>query len=276
MSPAPSAPLVLDPGATVIIGLTGEAGAGKDSVAQALFGTGFRAIAFADALRAEVAEAWRVDVRMLIDRVLKETPLPALAIGMCNSPGFLRWAVHRGYGLHEPRSARWLMQHWGTEYRRGQDPGYWLRIVQAWLRRQLGLGNRRLIVTDVRFEIASGHGLARLGPADMHHRARIGLGLEVVIEADHAVHLGARQVQRLRHPPDRLRRHKTEAVHDAVQHLQQPARQMTAGGDRRVDRIGAHAAQSTDFLGPPGSGASAAAAPSTRPTAQPVIRSAPL
>ena len=151
MSPAPSAPLVLDPGATVIIGLTGEAGAGKDSVAQALFGTGFRAIAFADALRAEVAEAWRVDVRMLIDRVLKETPLPALAIGMCNSPGFLRWAVHRGYGLHEPRSARWLMQHWGTEYRRGQDPGYWLRIVQAWLRRQLGLGNRRLIVTDVRF-----------------------------------------------------------------------------------------------------------------------------
>jgi hypothetical protein len=133
-----------------LIGLTGKPGAGKDSCAEALRAHGYQTIAFADALRAEVAQAWRIDQRMLSDRATKEWPLPALAIGMCSDPHFLHWAVHREHSLQEPRSARWIMQHWGTEYRRAQDEDYWVRVVQRWARQRVGLGNNHLAVTDVR------------------------------------------------------------------------------------------------------------------------------
>ena len=70
-----------------------------------------------DALRMEVAQAWRVDVRMLAHRPTKEWPLPALAIGMCGDPFFVTWAAGQELNLHEPRSPRWIMQRWGTEFR---------------------------------------------------------------------------------------------------------------------------------------------------------------
>jgi len=133
-----------------LIGLTGPAGSGKDSAADALRPHGYQSIAFADALRAEIAAAWRVDQRLLSDRATKELPLPALAIGMCCEPAFLHWAVYHGHSLHEPRSARWLMQRWGTEFRRSSNPDYWVHVVRHWVRRQTGIGCNRLIVTDVR------------------------------------------------------------------------------------------------------------------------------
>lgn len=134
-----------------LIGLTGQPGTGKDACAEALRAHGYQSIAFADALRAEIAQAWRVDQRMLSDRPTKEWPLPALAIGMCGDPHFLHWAVFHGHSLHEPRSARWLMQHWGTEYRRTGDPDHWLRVVERWVHSRTGVGCNHLVVTDVRF-----------------------------------------------------------------------------------------------------------------------------
>jgi hypothetical protein len=136
----------------MVLGLTGHPGSGKDSCAAALDAHGFRPIAYADALRHEVADAWRVDVRMLTDRVTKETALPALAIGMCGEPRFLHWAVFHGHSLHEPRSPRWVLQRWGTEFRRGQDPDYWVRQVERWIGRRTGLGHTRFVITDVRMD----------------------------------------------------------------------------------------------------------------------------
>jgi hypothetical protein len=136
----------------MLLGLTGQPGSGKDSCAAALDAHGFRPIAFADALRHEIADAWRVDVRMLTDRVTKETALPALAIGMCGEPRFLHWAVFHGHSLHEPRSPRWVLQRWGTEFRRSQDPDYWVRQVERWIGRRTGLGHTRFVITDVRMD----------------------------------------------------------------------------------------------------------------------------
>jgi hypothetical protein len=134
----------------VIVGLVGRAGSGKDSVATALARFGFCSLAFADALRIEISQAWRMDQRMLTDRVLKERPLPALAIGMCTQPEFMRWALSQDLDLHQPRSARWLMQQWGTDFRRAQNPDYWVRVVEQLARRKIGTGWRRIVITDVR------------------------------------------------------------------------------------------------------------------------------
>jgi hypothetical protein len=139
-------------GRRMLLGLIGYPGSGKDSCAEALAPYGFRPIAFADALRHEVADAWRVDVRMLTDRPTKETALPALAVGMCGEPRFLHWAVFHGHSLHEPRSPRWVLQRWGSEFRRSQDPAYWVRQVERWIGRRTGLGHTRFVVTDVRMD----------------------------------------------------------------------------------------------------------------------------
>ncbi len=139
-----------------LIALTGHAGAGKDTAASFLVSAaGYQAIAFADALRAEIVEAWRIDVRMLQDPATKEIPLPALAAGNCGDPGFVRYVqggVTGGrYMVAPPRSPRWVMQQWGDFQKRRHGDAYYADIVVRWLLRQAGTGWRRLVVTDLRF-----------------------------------------------------------------------------------------------------------------------------
>lgn len=136
--------------APLILALTGKPDVGKDTVAQILTPAhGFQSIAFADKLREEVSEHWRVDVRMLTDRSTKEWPIPALAAGMCSAPGFLRWIVDGGDTLTEPRSPRWALQNWAS-YQRRTVPDYYARVVDGWIRRQIGSGWNRLVVSDLR------------------------------------------------------------------------------------------------------------------------------
>lgn len=134
------------------IGLSGRSGSGKDAVADALRSYGFARVAFADALRVEVATAWRIGAEMLTARATKEMPLPLFAAGMCGDAAFVAWAMAKGYDLQEPRSARWVMQRWGTDFRRTQDPDYWVRQVRRWIGRRHGLGHTRTVVTDVRMD----------------------------------------------------------------------------------------------------------------------------
>lgn len=79
----------------LIIGLTGHAGAGKDSAALCLLASAWRSIAFADALRVEIAAAWRIDVRMLTERATKDTPMRALCVGQADHRDWLAFACAR-------------------------------------------------------------------------------------------------------------------------------------------------------------------------------------
>ena len=77
-----------------IIALTGQAGSGKDTAADMLVGAcRFTKLAFADALRREVAAAFRLDVdnmqSLLSDRAAKETPTTRLALIECRDFGFI-------------------------------------------------------------------------------------------------------------------------------------------------------------------------------------------
>ncbi|MET3916215.1 hypothetical protein ABID97_002997 [Variovorax sp. OAS795] len=133
-----------------VIAFTGKAGAGKDSAAAVLVNhRAFLSIAFGDALRREIAGAWRIDERMLSHRPTKELAIPALAVGMCGEPAFISWCFEGGESLHEPRSARWAMQQW-ADFQRRYRPAHYAGIVTRWIGRQASLGFRRIAVTDLR------------------------------------------------------------------------------------------------------------------------------
>lgn len=156
----------------MLIGLTGHAGTGKDSAAAVLCACGWKSIAFADALRLEVAAAWRVDERLLMDRRTKELPIRQLMAGGGMNASWLRWVSVTGISLIEPRSPRWVLQQWGS-FRRHADPLYWLQHVTYWVQYQRQHGVANLAVTDVRFtnEAAALRGLGghivRVHRADM-------------------------------------------------------------------------------------------------------------
>lgn len=143
-----------------IIGLTGPKGSGKDTVAALLrTHAGFYPLAFADALREEICDAWRFEPVYLMRPETKEHSLSDLALRRCQSDSFVGrmviWANQQGQplDLDAPRSPRQIMQWWGTEYRRAQDPDYWTSMLERRIERLLGSGNQnRLVVTDVRFD----------------------------------------------------------------------------------------------------------------------------
>ena len=139
-----------------IIGLTGPAGCGKDTVADLLVAhAGFTKMAFADPLRAEVATAFDIDVEHLQRRETKEHPLSALALRRCRNDGFIdriitvRSLHGQTIDLDAPRSPRQIMQWWGTDYRRHQHQNYWTAHMQG---RINGWPGFSFVITDCRFE----------------------------------------------------------------------------------------------------------------------------
>lgn len=148
---APTATQAAAPAPCPLIGFTGHAGAGKDSAATVLHAAGWQTIAFADALRIEIAAAFHIDVRLLTHPPTKDVPQRALAAGNGENANWLRFAAVNGHSLMEPRSPRWLMQQWGTEFRRRADPQHWVRQVLQWVQFERKRNPPGLAVTDVRF-----------------------------------------------------------------------------------------------------------------------------
>lgn len=141
-----------------IIGLTGPAGCGKDTVALVLTTHArFSQVNFADALRSELVSAFCVDQTLFTRRDLKEAPTEQLALSRCTADGFVgRMVVHHQkmslpLDLHAPQSPRRIMQWWGTEYRRWQDPTYWTRALIGRVHTQQQGHQYRHVIGDVRF-----------------------------------------------------------------------------------------------------------------------------
>lgn len=139
----------------VIIGLIAAKGAGKDSLAAAMAALGYTRLAFADALYAEVADAYGCTVADLQVRETKESPQPWLAPAVCRNKDFALYC--EGYlaregrtgGRQEPMSPREVLQQWGT-FRRQTDKEYWLKQVENVLRSPEAAG-MKYVITDVRF-----------------------------------------------------------------------------------------------------------------------------
>jgi hypothetical protein len=150
-------------GAPTIIGLTGFAGTGKDTVADLLrTHVRFGKCAFADQLRYEVSEAFSIEPLLLTHRPHKEDPHPALALAECKNNEFvgvlLRGAVYDQFEgsvedfLTAPRSPRQIMRLWGTEFRRASDTYYWTRQLTRQIKESVHYGSSRHVIADVRFQ----------------------------------------------------------------------------------------------------------------------------
>jgi hypothetical protein len=116
---------------TKIIGLTGLAGSGKDTVAKILVREhNFAGVAFADPIRAMLgALLFRVgaDGSWMTDRELKERPTPVVGV-----------------------SYRELAQTLGTEWGRAINPDFWVNIAGDRIERLIGAGCS-IVISDVRF-----------------------------------------------------------------------------------------------------------------------------
>ncbi len=122
----------------LVIGLAGQAGSGKNEVASYLAAKyGFVQFAFSDSIYHEVQQAYGfVAPAILRDRATKDSPHTAMRLAWCTDPDFkvvARRAIARDYpdtfGVLDDYelSPRWVLQVWGCEYRRAQDPNYWVK-----------------------------------------------------------------------------------------------------------------------------------------------------
>lgn len=122
---------------THLIGLAGLMGSGKDAVADILVDMGgYVKYGFGYALRYEIAD------------ILKTRECPD------DYPDNLRDIAELYYGKPEklwqkptPPLMRILLQEHGSEYRRAQDPDYWVRQVMEAI-----FLLPKVVLTDVRFE----------------------------------------------------------------------------------------------------------------------------
>jgi hypothetical protein len=130
-----------------LIGLAGPAGVGKDTVADYLVTNhGFTKFSFSDPLYEEVAQAFGIDKALLYDREKKEQPMEGLNYWFCTDKDFQRmmFKLLAADGVKYPGdwwpSPRWVLQRWGTDYRRAQDPEYWIKkavaFVEMWWKRE--------------------------------------------------------------------------------------------------------------------------------------------
>lgn len=145
-----------------IIGLHGATGAGKDTVADAMVRTGkFVKLAFADAVKRELVEAFDCPPKLFNDRALKEAPSDDLCLMSCTRDSFIDWYLSTPAGKQEfsltgacfysrPRTPRWLMQTWGTDYRKVTEPGYWIRKLIR--KMETYTPHHNFVISDVRFE----------------------------------------------------------------------------------------------------------------------------
>jgi hypothetical protein len=154
-----------------IIGLTGQAGHGKDTAALYIGDAWNRANnaractrAFADALRREVSQAFRVDMSLLLNPHTKETKTPQLTLNRCTDENFVKLCLGFEFPcvMNQPLTPRFVLQRWGTDYRRTQNPDYWVHKFDEQLRADVCKSAELVVVTDVRFvneaEMLRNHG----------------------------------------------------------------------------------------------------------------------
>lgn len=132
----------------IVLGITGHHNTGKTTVAQLLeTHTAARAMAFSDGIYAEVAQAFGCSILDLASRLGKTQPQRMLALQHCADKDFVQCVqAHAEGDLQTPRTPRQILEWWGSEYRRVQDPAYWVKHTQQRINHYRSYNCRRPIV----------------------------------------------------------------------------------------------------------------------------------
>jgi hypothetical protein len=120
---------------------------GKTTAAEPLIRRGFFKASFGDAVYEEVSQTFGVTVEELRSDEWKAKPINLLSIRSCDCDKYRAMLRAAGEDMSAPRTSRYHLQRWATEYRRGQDPLYWVKIVAEKLRDV----RENIVIDDLRF-----------------------------------------------------------------------------------------------------------------------------
>ena len=119
----------------MLVAFVGKKGSGKSTAAKSLEEEyGFVRHNFKDTLIAELKHK----MPLLLDELVR----------VCAALSDGEWTVDRLF-KEKPPVVRALLQNYGTEVRRADDPNYW---VDAWGQLASALSEKDIVVDDVRFE----------------------------------------------------------------------------------------------------------------------------
>ncbi len=122
----------------MIVGISGKSGSGKSTIAKHLVQKyGYTEIAFADALKREVQEKLPRTLKAYIQTVYPVTS---------HQMGYEKF-LHRLLYVQRDPVTRALLQEWGTDLRRNEDPMYWIKEYTERVQAQ-GLN---IVTPDCRF-----------------------------------------------------------------------------------------------------------------------------
>lgn len=131
----------------MIIGILGDAGAGKDTVADHLVSKyGFRKHQIAKKLYQQVAQTYRVSVESLANRQHKDTDIDEMSLIYCMDPAFVGFMLNKGFEMGQKLSPRTVLEQWG-DYRREQNRFYFLAPILDAVRAEPWFNH---VVSDVR------------------------------------------------------------------------------------------------------------------------------
>lgn len=131
----------------MIIGLSGKAGSGKTTFAKVAEILGFTRLSFADGVKQEVKEFLDAYGIPFKDRNLWGTQADKEEVIRRFSPGL--YALPGGKHYYTPKflaTFRELLQFWGTDFRRKQDPDYWVKRLVSQM-----VWGEKYVIDDLRF-----------------------------------------------------------------------------------------------------------------------------
>ena len=114
---------------SIVVCLTGLPRCGKNTLAKFLAehpSFDFAEHAVADPLYEEVSESFSVSVEDLKSHEWKTTPQNILASWRSDDPDYRDLCRKMGIDMVEPKTSRFHLRTWGTEYRRMRDAEYWV------------------------------------------------------------------------------------------------------------------------------------------------------
>lgn len=122
-----------------LIGISGKIGCGKSELAKEILArSGCIKVSFGDAIKEEVAEHFGIPLEFCYSESGKNVHIL--------HPEFPNGGM----------TVRQVLQWWGTDVRRAEDPGYWVKRTRERIEEAIQVRSCSVVVDDVRFEDEAG------------------------------------------------------------------------------------------------------------------------